>query len=194
MSSPIIVGGFPCTQTDCDKVYNRAPDLARHLKFGHGPRDRYGCSLCPRTFNDPVAANSHRIAHDRGVEQFWEKVKRDPETGCWNWQGTKDYNGYGRARWLGKMVKAYRLSYWINVGPFPDELTMDHLCRNRHCVNPAHLEPVTHQENMRRALSSRVVRQCTDCEFSTPNLPALLNHIRWKHRPKVTSDAGRADA
>lgn len=75
---------------------------------------------------------------------------------CWNWTGMKR-KGYGRfsngAR--NRPCTAHRWSYEFLVGPVPDGLELDHLCRNRACVNPAHLEPVTHDENVKRAQLSR---------------------------------------
>jgi len=78
------------------------------------------------------------------------------ETGCWLWQGCRDSNGYGHLRTPiregGKYVKAHLAVYRHLVGPVPEGLELDHLCCNPPCVNPDHLEPVTHEENMRRGL------------------------------------------
>lgn len=70
--------------------------------------------------------------------------------GCWEWKGGKFSWGYGRYQQDGQVHMAHRLAYEIFVGPIPDELQLDHLCRNRGCVNPAHLEPVTRRENILR--------------------------------------------
>lgn len=76
--------------------------------------------------------------------------------GCWLWLGTKTRTGYGQ---IGisrsRMDYAHRVSYRLYVGPIPDGLHIDHLCRNTSCVNPDHLEPVTQSENNRRAAQSR---------------------------------------
>lgn len=72
---------------------------------------------------------------------------------CWNWQGTLTKDGYGRIRTIVNRGKlAHRVSYQAFNGPIPDHLTVDHLCRNRRCVNPWHLEIVTKGENARRGL------------------------------------------
>lgn len=72
------------------------------------------------------------------------------ETGCWLWTGSINSQGYGRLKWAGRQVQAHRAAYEELVGPIPDGLTIDHLCRVRNCVNPAHLEPVTQRENTLR--------------------------------------------
>ena len=75
--------------------------------------------------------------------------------GCWNWTLALNPNGYGRASRYGIRGYAHRFAYMIMVGPIPKGMEIDHLCRNRACVNPEHLEPVTHLENTRRALVHR---------------------------------------
>lgn len=75
----------------------------------------------------------------------------DPDTNCWVWQFTRHFSGYGLAKRDGRTRRAHRVFYEEMVGPIPEGLTLDHLCCNRPCVNPGHLEPVTNAENNRRA-------------------------------------------
>lgn len=100
----------------------------------------------------------------------------DPETGCWSWLGYLNHNGYGRLNVGGKQLRAHRASYETFVGPIPDGLVIDHLCRNRACVNPEHLEPVTMQVNTERGIGGAIGRfqaDKTECanghEFSEAN-------------------------
>lgn len=76
----------------------------------------------------------------------------DEETGCWVWQRSTDRSGYGQTspRRHGHTI-VHRAVWERFVGPIPDGLTLDHLCRNKACSNPRHLEPVTNEENVRRA-------------------------------------------
>lgn len=74
-------------------------------------------------------------------------------TGCWWWTGWVDDNGYGRVSVRKHWRTAHRVSYELAKGPIPEGLTLDHLCRNRSCINPDHLEPVTHVENVLRGMS-----------------------------------------
>ena len=79
---------------------------------------------------------------------FWDKVNKHTESGCWEWTGqVPKKRGYGI--WAITVV-AHRISYELVKGPIPDGLVLDHLCRNRRCVNPDHLEPVTIRENLLR--------------------------------------------
>jgi hypothetical protein len=86
------------------------------------------------------------------VERFWEKVSKQPGDGCWFWTSALDAGGYP-ILWIGggRSVRAHRFAYGLIVGPIPDGLTLDHLCRVRHCVNPSHLEPCTAGENAKRS-------------------------------------------
>lgn len=82
----------------------------------------------------------------------------DRDTGCWVWRGGRMPFGYGSV-WLdGRTRLAHRVFYERLVGPIPDGLQLDHLCRNPPCVNPAHLEPVTHTENSRRGSATKLTR------------------------------------
>lgn len=69
---------------------------------------------------------------------------------CWVWCARTNRNGYGRLRVGGRELMAHRLAYEALVGPIPEGLVLDHLCRVRLCINPAHLEPVTVRENTLR--------------------------------------------
>jgi hypothetical protein len=85
------------------------------------------------------------------TELLWQRFARDP-SGCWLWKGSLSKEGYGRVRRHGW---AHREMYELLVGPIPDGLTLDHLCRTTRCVNPSHLEPVTFEENVRRMHAAR---------------------------------------
>ena len=78
------------------------------------------------------------------------------QSGCWVWNGTRYTNGYGRKSQNGTSVRAHRVYYEKFKGPIPDGLQIDHLCRVRLCVNPTHLEAVTHEENGRRGIFVKI--------------------------------------
>lgn len=86
------------------------------------------------------------------IERLMRKVTVYPD-GCWIWTGWTNGRGYGKISRGGRGAGTewvHRVSYMHHVGPIPDGLVLDHLCRTPPCVNPAHLEPVAHAENMRR--------------------------------------------
>jgi len=92
--------------------------------------------------------NTHYKRRKPTEQRFWEKVNKT-ET-CWLWQAVK-INGYGQFNVKSrKRTYAHRFSYELLKGKIPESKYLDHLCRVRNCVNPAHLEPVTHRENVLR--------------------------------------------
>jgi hypothetical protein len=84
------------------------------------------------------------------VARFWGYVQRGGEQDCWLWTAGSSC-GYGAfSPHHGHTVRAHRFAYELLIGPIPDGLVIDHLCRVKRCVNPAHLEPVTFGENVMR--------------------------------------------
>ncbi len=82
-------------------------------------------------------------------DRFWNRV--DANGPCWLWLGHTNGHGYAQVKIGGRAIYVHRHAWELLVGPIPQGMELDHLCRVRHCVNPDHLEVVTHAENMRRA-------------------------------------------
>ncbi len=80
----------------------------------------------------------------------------DPQTGCWEWLWAKSRKGYGTIQRDGRSKLAYGYFHEQACGPIPDGMMQDHLCRNRGCVNPAHIEVVTAAENARRGVNTKL--------------------------------------
>ena len=86
-------------------------------------------------------------------ERFWSKVDKNGPNGCWIWTAYRNEKGYGKFYFsVGTMRRAHRLAYDWAKGPVPTGLILDHLCRVPACVNPDHLEAVTHQTNTLRGI------------------------------------------
>jgi hypothetical protein len=90
------------------------------------------------------------LSTEEGRAIFFARVNRSVPGGCWYWLGSFFRDGYGRFKHGGRDDVAHRVSYELAKGPIPDWLELDHLCRNRGCVNPAHLEAVTGRVNVLR--------------------------------------------
>jgi hypothetical protein len=96
----------------------------------------------------------------------------DADGPCWLWQGMLSVDGYGRM-WqktdhrYGRKIGAHRAVWELLVGVIPDGMQLDHLCRNRRCVNPDHLDPVTAAENVRRGFMAKL----TNCLHGHPFTP-----------------------
>jgi len=119
------------------------------------------------------------------IERFWPKVDKNgpvpahaPHLGpCWLWLG---YCRAGRYPWMyyeGRPLAAYRVAYILLVRPIPEGLQLDHLCRVASCVNPAHLEPVTQQENIRR--QGATITHCPQNHEYTPENTGYSTGARY---------------
>jgi hypothetical protein len=82
--------------------------------------------------------------------RFWRSVVRGagPDGQCWQWVASGNQKGYGRFSVDGRHVMVHRFSYELHIGPIPEGLEVGHKCHNRRCVNPDHLEAMTHRRNM----------------------------------------------
>lgn len=104
------------------------------------------------------------------MKRFWDKVDTSGE--CWVWTASVNNRGYGKFGLNYKTVLPHRLSYELCVGAIPEGLEIDHECKNRRCVNPAHLRPKTHLDNTPKGADHYNARK-THCknghEFSAGN-------------------------
>ena len=138
-----------CSIEGCESPAQRRGWCGRHYQrwYNHG---------------DPEA-----IFNNRGrpsLERFLDKIEFTVG-GCWAWRGTISRKGYGMFWPTAVATPAHRYSYERLIGPIPKGLQIDHLCRNRSCVNPEHLEPVTAKENQLRS----------------PFDPAAKSHCKYGH-------------
>ena len=127
------------------------------------------------------------LPHYSDFPRFWSKVGIGAPNKCWPWTASKNSNGYGSFWMNGHLKKAHRVAYELVIGPIPEGLEIDHLCREHACVNTSHLEPVTHRENGLRGLSpyAKNARK-THCKRGHPFNEAntrirVDNGTRWCH-------------
>lgn len=92
--------------------------------------------------------------------RFWGKVQRRAISECWPWTGAILKNGYGAFNTGGGITTAHRLAFRFTMGEIARGVVIDHLCRNRACCNPRHLDAVSNKENCQRGLKGRMVTAC----------------------------------
>jgi len=194
-----------CTAPDCDR-----PHLARGWCDRHYRIWRTSAADVPRCSeedcHDPVRARglcgmhwqrwraTGRTELRSSEELFWRHVQKGGPGGCWIWTACVDDAGYGQLSRNGVHLKAHRYAYMLLVGPIPEGMDVDHVkangCITRACVKaiadehgPAHLEPVTHPENRRRARKwLGLVCTAQDCGEAARVLGMCRRHyLKW-HR------------
>jgi hypothetical protein len=121
------------------------------------------------------------------VQYLEDRIKANikiDSNGCWNWQLSKERGGYGKIKVAYKSKLAHRVSYEVFVGEIPNGLQLDHICKVRACVNPAHLEPVTAKENLHRSSLKELwaaKKEVTHCpqghKYTTAN--TLIKQNKW---------------
>ncbi len=113
------------------------------------------------------------------IERFYSHVAFEPTSGCWIWTASLNHDGYGQMSFydaelyktkgaLSRIERAHCVAWELFVGPIPEGKEIDHKCSVRCCVNPKHLEPVTHPENIARGRSGRPQAERTHCKRGHP--------------------------
>ena len=116
------------------------------------------------------------------VELFWSRVKKT--NSCWFWTGALT-DGYGRLNDGTKTYIAHKVAYELSNPPVPKDMEIDHLCRNRHCVNPDHMEVVDHKTNVRRGNGFKHGR--------SQNLYLNKKFLLYIHHPQFKSEEKKSE-
>jgi hypothetical protein len=135
----------------------------------------------PETPSLPYGPSADEPTSEVLPMRFWAKVLVGD--GCWEWIGAKAHGGYGSIWWKGRTCSSHRVAYECLVGPIPEGLTLDHLCRNRACARPDHLEAVSSRVNTlrgdgRSAAQHRQTRCSRGHELDTANTRIDSNGAR----------------
>ena len=176
--------------------------LKSHCKRGHpfsganltillkiDGRTERRCKECQRVQMQAIRASRPRRLRPSAEDRFWPKVdkngpvpKQRLELGaCWLWLAARNGDGYGEFSVGGKIVRAHRFSYELLFGTIPDDLVTDHLCLNRACVNPYHLEIVTITVNVFRSSAPSVINAAkTHCLRGHPLEGSNLKVLSYK--------------
>jgi len=125
------------------------------------------------------------LPHYNSFPRLWSKVSITSPSRCWLWTAAIRQDGYCRFWLNGERIPAHRVTYELLIGPIPQGLTIDHLCRVRRCVNPWHMEPVTIGVNVKRGNSvSGINIRKTHCKrghkLSGDNVYNWPAHPYWR--------------
>lgn len=162
---------YGCCQCGCGEKTVVSPHTDRDHGWTRGE---------PRRFVQGHAPRLNR-------SQF-EPTDRGFDTECHIWCGTKNERGYGLAKWAGSDAHlAHRITWEIQNGPVPEGLELDHLCRQRDCVNPDHLEAVTHSENMKRGAFARYREEGAAHPLVASRMRLHLSQVETGERLGVSS-------
>jgi len=121
-------------------------------------------------------------------DRFWQKVDRRDPVACWPWLASR-CQGYGQVRVGRRMRAAHQIAYELTRGPIPAGRVLDHTCGDPGCVNPTHLEPVTHRTNLYR--SPRYNGRKTNCPKGHPYDAVNTATYRGKRYCRTCGNGGR---
>tara|TARA_R110000851_G_scaffold156925_1_gene299466 strand:+ start:43 stop:492 length:450 start_codon:yes stop_codon:yes gene_type:complete len=120
-------------------------------------------------------------------DRFWNKVNKTED--CWEWTSSKTKKGYGEFSYNSATKRAHRLSYEDINGKIPEGLEIHHICNNRICVNPKHLEAVTHLANIQISVLRNKRTHCTKGHELTPD--NLVHRTNRAHTECATCNRDR---
>lgn len=100
--------------------------------------------------------------------EIQDRIMPEPMSGCWLWIGRLTRGDYAQVYYRGRTHRSHRIVYQLFVCDIPDGLELDHTCKLRSCVNPAHLDPVTHLENIKRSNVGKACAAKTHCVKGHP--------------------------
>jgi len=158
---------------------NGHPYAGENLRVRSGQRICLACARAKWTRDNraksaALAPGRAAAWEQRTLDRFFDNLRAPSLLECWPWTGHIGEDGYGVFKRRKERKGAHRYAYEFAIGPIPPGLEIDHLCLVRHCVNPLHLEPVTHRENLLRsrnfaALNARKTHCKRGHEFTQEN-------------------------
>ena len=186
------ISGPRCSVDDCMRPMNKRGYCGMHYQRvlkrgtpgGPGPERNPGRGCAVPGCGQPHVAHGYCGPHNHryvrtgdplGSQRMSLGERLDASTDksgeCWIWTGVRNKSGYGRiyVHDKGRPMLAHRVAYELRRGPIPDALVIDHLCRTPACINPAHMEVVTNDENFRRGLGNKYRNGMADtCKHGHP--------------------------